>query len=273
MAELTIIQKRLSSLGALRELIGALRSMAASRSREAHDSLAGTRAYRRIVKSAIVDLKAAESGLSSPERTEGAVLLVTSENGFVGSFNHRVISRALEVGAPDDRVFIVGKRGQLIAQEMDVRADGLFAMSSRVSGVAQLAERIAERLASYRRVCIVFAKYKSGASFEIVDRVVLPLSPDFSGESVKPFPPLHQLSVDRLTNLLATEYLFAEICDSLVESLASENGARLQTMTSASRNIDDRLERLTREARSASQERTTSDMLEIVAGAEVSRSP
>ena len=64
------------------------------------------------------------------------------------------------------------------------------------------------------------------------------------------------------------EYLFAEIAHSLMESFASENSARLAAMDSASRNIDDKLEVLERDARVAWQEETTSDMLDVVTGAE-----
>ena len=60
----------------------------------------------------------------------------------------------------------------------------------------------------------------------------------------------------------------AEIAIALMESPASENTARFRTMDVASRNFDDRLKKLTVEERAARQEETTSDMLDVVTGAE-----
>ncbi len=81
-------------------------------------------------------------------------------------------------------------------------------------------------------------------------------------------PPVLQLPPARLLASLMREYLFAEIAHTLMESLASENAARFGAMDSASRNIDDKLELLQRDARIAWQEETTSDMLDVVTGAE-----
>jgi F-type H+-transporting ATPase subunit gamma len=67
---------------------------------------------------------------------------------------------------------------------------------------------------------------------------------------------------------LSSEYLFAEVADALMDSLASENAARLRTMSGASRNIDEKLDRLHRNEHVARQEEMTADMLEIVTGAE-----
>ena len=66
----------------------------------------------------------------------------------------------------------------------------------------------------------------------------------------------------------ANAALFAEVADALMDSLASENAARLRTMDAASRNIDGKLERLQRDAHVARQEEMTADMLDVVTGAE-----
>jgi len=79
---------------------------------------------------------------------------------------------------------------------------------------------------------------------------------------------LHHLPAAQLMRALADEYLFAEIAKALMESLASENGARLHTMDAAARHIDDKLDHLHRNERVARQEKTTADMLDVVTGAE-----
>lgn len=273
MGDLARLEEQLENLKELRELVGALRSMAASRSREAHEAFAGTRAYRAIVERAIFDLETVEPGTPPVRNHDGVMLVITSENGFVGNFNNRIVTQALEAKTAEEKLIIVGKRGQIVARERNVSPNSVYPMSSRIEGITRLAQQIGERLISVPKVRIVFAEYKSGASFDVINRPVLPLISARPNDRDKPFPPLHHLPVESLAESLSSEYLFAEICHSLMESLASENGARLQTMSSASRNIDKRLETLVRQARAAWQERTTSDLLEVVVGTEASNNP
>ncbi len=182
------------------------------------------------------------------------------------------MDRALDLREIGETLVVVGRRGQITASERAVTADLVFAMTSHVAGVTQLARRIAARLVNVAHARIVFAGYRSGASFEIENRQVLPLAATGHADAVR-LPPLHHLSPGRLMESLAAEYLFAEIAHALMESLASENGARLQTMDAAARNIDERLENLQREERSARQDQMTSDMLDLVVGTEAVNHP
>jgi F-type H+-transporting ATPase subunit gamma len=272
MEQLARIEARLNSLQELDELVGALRSMAASRAREAQEAFEGTRAYTAIVERAIAEvapLAAPRSGRAegrSPE--DGRVLLViTSENGFVGGFNNRLIDHALGARETGEPLAIVGRRGQIAATERHVAPDLTFPMTSRAQGVTALARRIAARLSDATTVRVVFARYRSGASFDLETRQVLPLGA-VSTPGAAALPPLHHLPPDVLLAELGSEYLFAEIAHALMESLASENGARLRTMDAATHNIDDKLEKLRRDERVARQAQTTSDMLDVVTGAE-----
>jgi F-type H+-transporting ATPase subunit gamma len=267
MVELARIEAHLESLGQLGELVGALRSMAASRAREAQEALVGTRAYCDIIDRAVAGL-----GSDHPEKTphdrveRRALLVITSENGFVGGFNTRLMDAALRARAAGDTLAIIGRRGQILAAERHIGADVTFAMTSRAAGITQLSRRIAARLTDFSHVRILFAASRPGAAFDLRTVQALPLpqrEPDDTG-----YPPLTHVGPATLRDRFASEHLFAAIADALMEGLASENGARLHTMNAASRNIDDRLERLRREERAARQEQTTSDMLEVIVGSE-----
>jgi F-type H+-transporting ATPase subunit gamma len=267
--ELARIQSRLHSLEELDSLVGALRSMAASRAREAQEAFAGTRAYAAIVARAIAEVAPLARDWPADSRPSARILLVvTSENGFVGGFNNRLIDRALGLRRPGERLVLVGRRGQVAAAERDVTPDLCFAMASRMGGVAALARRIAAQLSDVTGARLVFAGYRPGAAFEIETRQVLPLEARPGAGDRPPAAPLHHLPPEALLAELAGEYLFAAIADALMQSLASENGARLRTMDAASRNIGTKLERLQRDERVARQEKTTSDMLDVVTGAE-----
>lgn len=270
MEELSRIKARLESLSELGELVGALRSMAASRAREAQEAFAGTRAYSEFVERAIaeVDLLLPEgSGTVLNDGAAGKVLLViASENGFVGLFNGKLIEHALEIRQKDEELVIVGRRGQITASEHGLTEAACFPMTSRVQGVTALARRIAARISGAAAVRIVFAQHRPGAVFDVVTKPVLP----FGEMSVRPgrVSPVVHIPPKVLLSRLAGEYLFAEIAHALMESLASENGARMRAMDSASRNIGDRVEDLRRNEHIARQEKTTTEMLDVVTGAE-----
>ena len=267
MEELSRIQARLESLGDLGELVGALRSMAASRSREATEAFAGTRAYCNTVERAIAQVAPLVPDRDDFGTGQARVLLViTSENGFVGGFNTRLIERMLSERQGDETLIIVGRRGRVTAMEHAVSPDVGFSMCTHVAGVTGLARRIAARLYKVAGVRILFAEHRVGASFEVEVEEVLPLKDGSRDRAAA--PPLFQLPPAELMQSLAGEYLFAKIAHALMESLASENSARLTAMDAASRNIGHKLETLHRDERAARQEKTTNDMIEVVTGAE-----
>ncbi|MEJ2517390.1 MAG: F0F1 ATP synthase subunit gamma [Methyloceanibacter sp.] len=81
-------------------------------------------------------------------------------------------------------------------------------------------------------------------------------------------PPLHQLEIKELLTELAGEYLLLEISRALIEALAEENRVRLGVMTAAVRNISDKLDNLRQTERTLRQETITTDLLDVVVGAE-----
>ena len=271
MEELSRIQARLESLEELGDLVGALRSMAGVRAGEAREALTGTRAYCDVVQQAIGRVAPMAGEVPAEHEGKATLVVITSENGFVGGFNTRLVEQALSVRAPDEDLVIVGRRGRITAGEMGVETAGDFAMASRSSAVTPLARRLSRALSDTVGARLLFARMRGGADYELVTEDVLPLRhlPDAPAPSAT--PPLTHLPPDLLRERLATEYLFAKIADAVMESLASESLARLRTMDAASHNIEVKLDKLHRDEHIARQEKTTADLLDVVVGSEAAR--
>lgn len=141
-------------------------------------------------------------------------------------------------------------------------------MATHVGGVLSVTRSVADHLAAVSEASIVFGRYERGGGFEPEVRRILPLDPELLAGSERRAPPLHQLPPAVLLEKLAGEYLFAEITRAVVESLASENGARLRVMESADHNLGEKLEGLQRRERHLRQEATTSELLDLVVGSE-----
>jgi len=272
MEQLPRLQARIASLSELRDLIQALRALAASHMQEATAALGGIRQYVTVVEDAIAavaDMLAridarAPYGDGEDHRV---LVVVCSEHGFVGALNERLLDRAESEIRSGWQLAVIGRRGMIAAEERKLATSWCVPMATHVGGVAGVTRGVSGRLANIAEADIIFARHLTGGGHEIEKKTVLPLDPALLAGSQPRNPPLHQMAPEILLQRLAGEYLFAEITRALMESLASESAARLQVMQSADRNIDDKLQTLRRSENVLRQESITSELLDVVTGA------
>lgn len=272
MEQLPRLHARIASLDELRDLIQALRALAASHMQEAAGALNGIRRYVDVVEGAIASvadmLPTGDAYREASGLADGRILIVVcSEHGFVGAFNERLLDRAVAELQPGYALGIIGRRGMVAAEERRLETAWSLPMATHVGGVSGVTRRLAGRLAGVAEADIVFARHGSVGGYEVEKKAVLPLDPALLAGSRRRSPPLHQLPPELLLQRLAGEYLFAEITRALMESLASESAARLLVMQSADRNIDDKLQTLRREENVLRQDAITSELLDVVTGA------
>jgi len=276
MEQLAQLKARVSSLHELQSLIRALRALAASHVQEAQSAVTGILSYVGAVEDAIAEgvgllPEIEDLFVGGGNRSDAGVLIVVcAEHGFVGAFNERLLDRAeAELQAlPDRKLAVVGRRGALLAEERGVSVAWSFPMATYVGGVLAVTRRIADTMRAAAKARIVYGAYRPGGNFEIEVTDILPLDPSILVRSTQRSAPLHHLPPGVLLQRLASEYLFAEITRAVMQSLASENGARLRVMEAADHNIGDKLENLTRTERALRQEAITAELLDVITGAE-----
>lgn len=276
MEQLARLRSRIGNLRELRNVIYAMRGLAVARVQQAQGALAGTRAYSRTIEAAIgraATLLGGHGGsrhVPEPAWSDGSAVAVVlcSEHGFVGGYNEKLIERLRDSASAGREIGIVGRRGARLAREMGLDPAWELAMASQISGISAVARRIAARLDSPDTVSIIGANYRSAGQVEITETTVLPLDPRLLKGGSAGSPPLHHLEPVRLLARLGSEYVLAEILHALMEAMASENVERLSVMRAAEDTIDDRLEKLGARERVLRQEEITSELLDIVTGAE-----
>lgn len=278
MEPLPRLKARINSLGELRDIIRALRGLAASHVQEAQEALAGIRSYVHVIEDAISEAAALlPDGLDQPAAGNGAprdaLILVCSEHGFVGGYNERLLARARELLKPRQDLVVLGSRGVNLAAEQGLDVQESFEMATHVGGVLGLARRVASSLADRARASILFASYRSGANSELEFKEILPLSASLMAGSRRKWPPLHHLAPAELLRSLSEEYLLAEITHALTEALASENGARLRATEAADGNIGERLGSLKIQEFTLRQEAITTELLDVVTGSQAQSPP
>lgn len=279
----TQLRQRIGSVHDLLEVTAAMRALAAVRVQQAQQALTGIRQYTTVITDAMGEalpllspgvevLGAAADGSDGRRR---ALLLFLSEHGFVGAFNEHLVARAAEeLEGGGGELFVVGGRGALIAEERGLPVNWAIAMATHPGQVIEVSQRVAIEL--YRRfaegqigrIDLVFPVYQAGGRSTVSHLSLLPLDlAPFRGR-ISAVLPLLNLSPEALVEELVEEYFFAELARAAMESFISENGARLQVMDSAHETVEDKLDELTKLANRVRQEEVTTELMDIVTGAE-----
>jgi F-type H+-transporting ATPase subunit gamma len=204
------------------------------------------------------------------------LILFCGEHGFCGAFNEKLLEAVLEIPGRAE-LYVVGSRGALMAQERRIPVQWSTAMATSIGTITTMAHRVGEAL--YDRfsrggmadVMMVFARYGGHGSFSIEREMLLPLDLGRFRRYLASPAPLSNLAPGRLIDRLIGEYFFAQLVRGATESFASENAARVALTQSARHSIDGRLEKLTGEQRQLRQEQITTEILEVISGAEASK--
>jgi F-type H+-transporting ATPase subunit gamma len=271
------IEARLGSLRELEHIISAMRSLASMRVLEAEHALAGVREYASTLATAIADALLLLPEYSTPGSSpwaHRAVILYTSEHGFVGGFNERLLEAAERTLGSGDLLLILGTRGGALAEGRGWRSVATFAAPTRLASVPEVVRRLVSEL--YRLIArgevgraeVTFARTERGAAPKIETRALFPLVRPRPANVASRLSPLHNLPPAALLEKLTAEYLFALLTEAATESLTSENAARFNAMEAAQDHLSQKLEQLGQQAQQARQEEVTTELLDVVAGAE-----
>jgi F-type H+-transporting ATPase subunit gamma len=202
------------------------------------------------------------------------LVLCAGEHGFVGGFNERLLEAAESALEASDSVFILGSRGAVLATERGRKVAWIGPMATRPAGVSRLVSELATTLyshiarAEFSRVEVMFTRYTRAAGPNIERVQVLPLDIPSLAANEPRQAPLHNLDSVRLFEKLTAEYVFATLAEAAVESIASENAARFVAMDFAHQNVSKKLDELHQQARQARQTEITTELLDLITGAE-----
>ena len=280
MTQLAEIQGHIASMDELADILGAMRSLAGMRVQEAQRALPGIRRYAESMAAAV-----GASLLLMPQltpRTYGdhgqrALILCAAEHGFVGGFNERLMEAAEAILRPWDLLLVLGSRGAALASERGRKVAWTRPMATRLSGAPDTIDHLARELyarivrGEISRVEMMFARYCQGVASTIERRLLLPLDTKALATAKPRQAPLHNFEPGLLMEKLMAEYVFALLTEAAVESIASENAARFAAMDSAHENATKKLSELRQTARQARQTEITSELLDLITGAEAIR--
>lgn len=285
MANLRAIRKRISSVKSTQQITRAMKVVSAVKLRRAQDGINAARPYARKMRE-VVTAVAGRAGsdahplLTAREAKKLALLLVTSDRGLCGSFNaglSRAVYRFLNEhrGAYEEiTLFVVGRKGRdfFRRREIPIRKEyiGVLGSVSRHHAETIANDLIGGFLAGeFDEVQIAFNEFRSAISqivrFEKMFPIALESSGKTGGDEVDY---LYEPSREEILATLLPKYVQTQILRVLLESVAGEHGARMTAMDSATNNSVDMISRLTLKMNRARQATITTELIEIVSGAE-----
>jgi len=285
MANLRAIRKRISSVKSTQQITRAMKMVSAAKLRRAQDGINAARPYARKMRE-VVTAVAGRAGsdahplLTSREAKKLALLVVTSDRGLCGSFNSG-LTRAVYRFLNDHRgeyeeitLFVVGRKGRdfFRRREIPIRKELLGVLGS-VS--RHHAETIANDLVGgflsgeFDEVQIAFNEFRSAISQVVRFEKMFPIALETSEKAaVDEVDYLYEPSREAILATLLPKYVETMIFRVLLESVAGEHGARMTAMDSATNNSVDMIARLTLQMNRARQATITTELTEIVSGAE-----
>lgn len=298
MANQKEIRKRIGSVKNTQKITRAMKMVAGARLNRAQARISAMRPYAvqtSEVLRAVVGAAAAATpeGVIAPEaphpllanREEKRVLLLvlTSDRGLCGAFNTNILRaaekkwREAEAEGKEVEIFVVGRKGRDYFQRRSAPVKEYFGGVWEKLDLDQ-ARRIAKAiLAPFARghvdaIYLVYNEFKSAMTQKVVCDSLFPLrafeSDEEPTEFATPTEFIYEPSKEVLLSVLVPMYVEVTLLRSLYESIASELGARMTAMDSATKNAKEMIGLLTLQYNRARQAAITTELMEIIGGAE-----
>jgi F-type H+-transporting ATPase subunit gamma len=289
------VKTRIASFKNIQKITRAMEAVSAARLRRAEQRIAALRPYadavRRMARQAARDAGAEVSRLPlvlGHERVERVgVLLVTADRGLAGAFNSQIVRAGVRLGAEIEAEghtpvwYASGRRGVSSLSFRGKELAGAYTGFTDRPSYADARAIAGDLMAGYvdgglDRVELIYNGYVSPLTQRVTREVLLPLQEaSIFGEDDAdldehegPRPLVeYEPDAEEILKVLVPDYVETSLLRALLESTASEHGARMTAMRSASKNAGELIEDLALEMNRARQAEITQEILEVVAGA------
>jgi F-type H+-transporting ATPase subunit gamma len=288
MATLKAIRRRISSVKSTQQITRAMKLVSAARLRRAQEALLNARPYHEALKRVADSLLGSAPEAMAPAENASRValiLVITSDRALCGGYNANLLRMAEEVARRctaegiEARFFAVGRKALDHFRRSKAPLDGDRVNNTPRLATVGLARELAARvIAEFRAGAIVeagvvYSAFRSAISQRPTYDKLLPIEPPKRDDDGATLPTDYTIepSAVELMPVVLRSYVEAAIFHALLEGEASEHGARMTAMDSATNNATDMISRLTLEMNRARQAQITRELMDIVGGAEALR--
>ena len=287
------IRGRIRTAKNIQQITKAMKMVAAARLRRAQEAVGAARPYAEKMRAVMQSLGGSGSdSLRHPllRRTEGeaqniGIILVTGDRGLCGAYNSTVIRRASDLAKPFGpsrvKMVCIGKKGATYFKRrgFDVVAEHPVPATGISFTEAQALSRTGRELFGDSQIdalYLVYTQFISAMTQRPQTLTILPIQPpaaDETREAKSDAPPqpanyIFEPDPEEILSSLLPRYVDTQVYQAIIESVASEHGARMTSMSSATDNAGKMISSLTLSLNRARQATITKEIAEIVGGAE-----
>jgi F-type H+-transporting ATPase subunit gamma len=287
MASLRDIRKRIRAKKSMQQITKAMKMVAAAKLRKAQEAILAARPYAQSLDALIADLGARVESVSHPLLVQrppknAELVVLTSDRGLAGGFNSNVLRRAQRFLADNEKIYesirlsTIGRKGNDFFKKRNVKLRRNYTdLYTRVS--FRTAADVSTELAGHfltgevDAVFLVYNEFLSAISQKVSVVQLLPLpAPTIAASAGAAMPVDFKYEPDQQAVLerLVPQALAIKVYRALLESVASEQGARMSAMENATRNAGEMIGQLTLYYNRTRQAAITKELVEIVSGAE-----
>jgi F-type H+-transporting ATPase subunit gamma len=288
MANLKEVRLRIVSINSTQQITKAMKMVSAAKLRRAQEAIIRMRPYasklKEILENVAGSVDASGSGVYAQVRPVNKVLIiaVTSNRGLAGAFNsniirtvNRLISDTYSTQAKNDnvKVLAIGKKASdffgkiknvYVGNHNDIFNNLNFA------NVSAIASSVMKEFAdgNYDKVVVVYNQFKNAAVQFVITEQLMPITPPSKKESKVVNDYIFEPSQEQIVIDLIPKSIRTQLFKAILDSNASEHGARMTAMSKATDNAGELIKELKLQYNKARQAAITNEILEIVAGAE-----
>ncbi len=286
MANLKEIRTRISSVEKTKQVTAAMKMVSAAKLKKAQDAIVQIRPYadklQEILGNLSESLSDSEDNVYGSERKADKVLLVaiTSNKGLCGAFNSNVLKRVNELSRSvyskqksegNFKVLAIGKQGfkdiskvhQVIGHHNELFDDMNFENTSSIAS-SIMEEYVAGK---YDRVELVYNRFKNAGVQILTNEQFLPIVTGVDDDSTTQADYIFEPGKEVIVSELIPKSLKTQFFGAILDSIASEHGARMTSMHKATDNASDLIQEMKLHYNQARQAAITNEILEIVSGA------
>jgi len=283
MANLKEIRNRITSVGSTMQITSAMKMVSAAKLKRAQDAITQMRPYANKLTELLVNLSSsldsAEGGEFSSERPINNVLLVpiTSNRGLCGGFNANIIKQTTalikeDFAGKNVSILSIGKKSSEYFKNNNYNVvsihDEIYG-DLNYESISNISESIMQDYLDlkYDKVILVYNQFKNAATQNVMREDYLPVeSPNDDNASIGDY--IFEPQKKEIIEQLIPKSLKTQLFKAVLDSHASEHGARMTAMHKATDNASELKKDLTLSYNKARQAAITAEILEIVGGAE-----
>ncbi|MFC2150302.1 ATP synthase F1 subunit gamma [Calditrichota bacterium] len=282
MASLKQIKRRIVGVSSTKQITRAMKMVSAAKLRKSQENMERSRPYAHKLRDVIYSLANHADADMHPllevrEAEHIGVVTVTSDRGMCGSFNANICRRTQNVISDfsdlDVKLFTLGKRGQEFFRKRGADIyhfyPGVF-QELEFSQAAAIGRDISDKYVAgdFDRIYLVYNEFKNAIQQNIICQQLLPVETSNDLTSASNVDYIYEPDSRAVLNSLLPMYINVQIWHVMLESFAAEQAARMTAMEAATDNASELIDALTLQFNKARQAAITTELNEIVGGAE-----